>query len=196
MFPKMFLEKSFLPPNIRRVDSVEHGEYEPPAVAYLGKFLEAPLRRRVVRGDDDDGSRRVLDCLDQTQGDLVSTALTRRRRGRLGRHGCGGRCRGCWWRCGVCLRLWSSGTRPTEAWKLPELMEYCKRHRRPPFFMCCVHDFWGTSYLVIYSWAMFSSPQVCSIIHYQKKKKKKKRERARGFVPLFIKIKKIKGVYH
>lgn len=59
---------------MRRIDSVEHWEYEPPALAYLGKFLKAPPRRRVVRREDDDGSGGVVDSLDQTRRDLVPSA--------------------------------------------------------------------------------------------------------------------------
>jgi hypothetical protein len=71
---KMFFERSPLLPHVRRVDLVEHWEYEPPALAYLGKFLKAPPRRCVVRREDDDGSGRVVYSLEQTRRDLVPAA--------------------------------------------------------------------------------------------------------------------------
>ncbi len=70
MVLEMLFERSFLFPNVGRVDLVEHGEYEPPAFAYLGKLLQAPPWRRVVFGDDDDGSRGFLDRLEKTRSDL------------------------------------------------------------------------------------------------------------------------------
>ena len=52
MLPKMFSEEGpFLFSNIRGVNLVEHREYEPLTLAYLGKLLEAPPRIRIVLGD-------------------------------------------------------------------------------------------------------------------------------------------------
>lgn len=72
MGPERILKGTLLLSDMGRVDPVENRKDQPPTLANLGKFVEAPMGRRVIGRENDDGGGGVFNGFQKLLLDLVA----------------------------------------------------------------------------------------------------------------------------